>query len=136
MVQLSPEISYEVLEHLREGLGDYTSVEAVALDENYAEFSYRSEEIILPTLYIVDRIILQPVFSCLASYIYDRLKRRGCPKAEGRVKCDVHLYRSGEETRLSLLNYDGPADTFERVISQALQDSESLQEDGESENHD
>ncbi len=130
-----PEISHEVLEHLKDGLRDHTRVEAAASDEDYAEFSYRSEDIILPTLCVVDRFLLPIVLSCLASFIYDRLKRRGCPEAEGRVKCDVHFFKSRDETRLSLIRYDGPADTFERAISQALQDSESLLEDEGSGNH-
>ena len=131
-----PEISHEVLVHLREGLGDYTIVEAAAAEEDYTEFSYRSEEIFLPVLCVVDRLILPVVISCLASFINDRFRRRGCSAAEGRVKCDVHFFRSRDETRLSLLNYDGPADTFERALSQALQDSESLFEDEECDIHD
>lgn len=131
-----PEISYEVLVHLREGLGDYTRVEAAAAEKDYTEFSYRSEDIILPALCVVDKFILPVVLSCLASFINDRLRRRGCSAAEGRVKCDVHFSKSRDETRLSLLNYDGPADTFERAISQALQDSESLIEDEGCDIHD
>ena len=128
-----PETTFEVMERLRESLGDHndSTVEAAAHDEPYAELAYRSELIILPTLCIVDKILLPIVVSCLASLINDFLKSRGGPKTEDRVTCDIHFIRENNETRLSVLNYDGPADTFERAISQCLADSGPFSDENE-----
>ena len=126
-----PETTFHVMEHLRESLGDSAIVEAAVRDKDYAEFAYRSEDLILPTLYVVDRILLPVVVSCLASFINERLKSRGRPKDESRVEGSFHYFKGKDETRLSLLNYDGPADTFERVLSQYMHDSDSLQNEEE-----
>lgn len=119
-----PTTTYDVFRHLREGLGGLVTVDAAIRDEDYEEFEFFSEDIILPILYIADPELLLVIVRLLAAYLKDRLKGRGGPKAEDRVQSELH-YRNQNGTELSL-KYDGPADTFEEAISRCLRESGSF----------
>lgn len=115
-----PNSTKDVYHLLREALGDRATVEALVCDDDYAEFAYHSEQLILPNLYIVDNVVLPLVISLLASYLFDLLKTRGDQNDDHKVKSEIHFVdRNG--TQLSF-KYDGPAVTYEQVMMQTFQD--------------
>ena len=128
-----PETTLWVLDYLREGLGDTLTVDAIARDEDYAEFAYRSEDIFLPHVFIANEVLVPLVVTLLGSFLNGLVKRGGKQRTESHVKSKIY-YKDRSGKMLSI-EYDGPADTYERMISQALSDSSSLPEDQESDNN-
>ena len=128
-----PETTLWILDYLRERLGDTATVDAVAKDEDYAEFAYRSEDIFLPHVFVASEVLVPLVVSLLGSFVYDLVNRRRDQRIQSHVNSEIY-YKDGAGKILSI-KYDGPADTYERTISRALPDSSSLLEDGESDNH-
>ena len=114
-----PDTTREVLYSLREGLGSSSIVEAAVRDEDYVEYQFNSEHVILPVLFV--EFVLAPlVISLLASYVHDRLKKGRGRAADDRVTSEIHV-RVANGKQFSL-TYEGPADTYERVVSQAFRD--------------
>ena len=114
-----PDTTREVFSHLQEGLGDSSIVDAAVRDEDYLEYQFNSEHVILPVLFV--EIALVPfVISLLASYVHDRLKRGRGRAADDSVASEVH-FRDKNGKQFSL-TYEGPVDTYERVVSQAFRD--------------
>ena len=128
-----PETTLWVLDYLRERLGDTATVDAIAKDEDYAEFAYRSEDIFLPHVFVASEVLVPLVVSLLGSFLYDLVNRRRDQRTQSHVNSEIY-YKDGSGKILSI-KYDGPADTYERTISQALPDPSSLLEDEESDNH-
>jgi len=128
-----PETTLWVLDHLREGLGDTATVDAIAKDEDYAEFAYRSDDIFLPHVFIANEVLVPLVINLLSSFLNGLVKRGGRQRTKSHVKSKIY-YKDGEGKMLSI-EYDGPAETYERMIIQALPESSSMPKDEESENN-
>ena len=128
-----PETTLWVLDYLREKLGDTATVDAVAKDEDYAEFAYRSEDIFLPHVFVANEVLVPLVVSLLSSFLHDLVNRRRDQRPQCHVNSEIY-YQDGSGKILSI-KYDGPADTYERTISQALPASSSFLEDEEADNH-
>ena len=112
-----PQSTRDVFFILREKLGDRASVEAAVREEDYVEFAFRSDEIILPIVYLASHVLIPLAISILGSFLYDRLKDRR--RIEGaKVKSEVH-FKTRDGSQL-FLKYEGPVDTFERVTMQHL----------------
>lgn len=115
-----PISTHGVFQRLRRELGDGATVEAAVSEEDWAEFEYRSEtDIILPALYVAEKVLLPLVIGILASFIHDHLKGRKGQPSDYKVKSKFHFKRTPHDVVLDA-EYDGPADTFERVTKEQL----------------
>ena len=81
----------EILRHLRTGFADKASVEVTVRDEDYKEFDYRSDSLILPILYISSHILVPLAVSLLGAYIYDKFTSRRGSNASTIVKSEIHF---------------------------------------------
>lgn len=115
-----PNTTPEVIRFLKENLDDQVIVDAAILDEDYIEVAYHSETVILPVIFLAETGLLPLVVKLLGSYIHDRLKKRRVPSSEATVKSKIH--HVGPNGRKFLLEYEGPAGTFERVALQKIND--------------
>ena len=116
-----PTSTREVFGRLSRELDGQAIVNATVKDEDYFEFEYRSEDILLPIIFVANSVLLPLVITVLGSFLYDCLKRPNGEKAEGTVKSELHFV-TGDEEQLHF-KYEGPADTFERIALQKLQDT-------------
>ena len=114
-----PERTRDVFYFMRESLGDRALVEAAVREKDYVEFAFRSDEIILPILYVASSVPMPLAINVLSSYLYDLLRGRR-RKEEARVKSEIH-FKSRDGSQLSL-KYDGPVNAFEKVTLQYLSD--------------
>ena len=113
-----PTTTPEVLRVLSENLDDEVAVDAAILDEEYIEFEYRSEMVILPVVFVANAVLLPLVVNILGSYIVDRLKSRRVPASDATVKSQMHYV--GPNGGKFFLQYEGPAETFERVVLEKI----------------
>ena len=104
----------EILRHLRTGFAEKASVEVAVRDEDYKEFDYRSDSLmILPVLYISSHILVPLAVSLLGAYIYDKFKNRRGANASVIVKSEIHFIDpSGAQVNFK---YEGAASTYEKV---------------------
>ena len=126
---LFPDTTRDVLQCLQEGLGDIVVVDAAVRDEDYKPLALYSEELIIPALYIAHRVLLPLVINLLGAFIYEHLKATGGPKPQDNAKCEIHYHDANG--KLLNLNYDGPANTLERVVQETLGGSEPPENDDE-----
>ncbi|MYC08245.1 MAG: hypothetical protein F4X57_13925 [Chloroflexi bacterium] len=108
-----PASTREIFRILSEELKGRAVVNSPIKDEDYVEFEYRSEDILLPVLFIGKLILLPLVISVLGTFLHDRLKKPNIEKSDNTVKSEIHFVHSNG-TQLHF-KYDGPADTFERT---------------------
>ena len=109
-----PDTTHEIFQRLRHALGEGAIVEAAVREEDYAEIVHLSEtEIILPTIYVAEKVLLPLAIGLLASFVYDYLRSRRSQRSGGNVKSGLH-FKDRNGTCLSH-DYDGPADIYERV---------------------
>ena len=113
----------EVFRYLSDNMDNYAIVEAAILDEDYIEFEHRSETLILPVIFIAKDVLLPLVVNLLGSFIHELLKTRRVQESEPTVKSKVHYERA--DGGKFLLEYEGPADTFEKVVLQEIKDLDS-----------
>ena len=118
-----PNLTPQVFRFLREKLQHYGIVEAAILDEDYVEFEYRSEEIILPAIFIAKAILIPMVINLLSSLVYDRFKTRRGDESQPNVSCRLHW--TGPNGKIFFIDYNGPASTFEQVVLQGINDVDS-----------
>ena len=123
-----PSGTTEVFSFLSENLNDQFTLEAAVLDEDYMEFEYRSETIILPEISIAHAVLLPLVVNLLGTFITKLIQDRRSSKSESKVKCQLHFEGASGE-KLSL-DYEGPADTFERIVLQEINSQESPPNEG------
>ena len=117
-----------VFDLLNTELGDRAIVNAAVRDEDYVEFDYHSEDIILPILFVAQGVLLPLVIEVLASFLYDCLKRDGGGESEDTVKSEIHV-KAKDGTQL-MYKYEGPAGTFERTASQHFRDLGLIRDEG------
>ena len=115
-----PIATREFFRALQAGLPDNVVVEAAVSDDDYREFEYRSIDVILPDLFITAQILLPLVLSTVGSWIATRLTNRNGSGSAHKVKQEIHVKLS-EEKQIHL-KYEGPADTYEKTITQQLQE--------------
>ena len=114
-----PETTRQIFDMLSTELGERATVNAVVKDDDYIEFALRSEDVILPIIFIAKEILLQVVVDLLIRFLYDRLSRGGSQKVEGTVKCELHFEKNGIQLSYK---YDGPADKFEQETLQHIRE--------------
>ena len=118
-----PGTTQDILHRLRDGLAGTAIVDAAIRDEEYAEYRFRSDTILLPALFVATTLLLPTVINILSSYIYDHLANRGKQREDSDVESEIHF--TDEKRGMQLcFKYKGPADAFERVALQSLRDSE------------
>lgn len=109
-----PESTPVVLQHLRSRLPSETTVEAAVDDDEYAEYAYRSADLILPALVIQgQQVVSGVVISILTDFIrshFDRWPRSGTTY----VRAEIHT--QAPDGRGFDIRYHGPPETFERVM--------------------
>ena len=119
-----PSTTQDIFHALRDGLADTAIVDAAIRDEDYAEYRFRSDTILLPMLFIATKVLLPTVINILSNYIYDHLRNLGKQREDSVVEAEIH---SIDEKRglQTCFKYKGPADVFERIASKTLLDNES-----------
>lgn len=127
-----PETTLSVLDFLREELEDTVIVDAIAEDDDYAEFAYRSQDIVLPHVFIANEVLLPVVVGFLVSFLNGLVKRRSNNESHRNVSSKIS-YRDGSGKIIDI-EYHGPAETFERALSEVLSDTKSPPEDKEYDN--
>ena len=116
-----PETTLEVFQLLQQGLNGQSTVEVAITDEDYREFQYRSESIILPVVFVLKEMVSSLAISIMASYVRDRIKVN---RYSDDVKVDSELHVRRENGTQIHLTYEGPAATYERVMLQLLNDGQ------------
>ena len=119
-----PSATQDIFHRLRDGLADTAIVDAAIRDEEYVEYRYRSDAILLPALFIATTILLPGVVNIVSNYIYDHLRNRGKKAEDSHVECEIHFINEKSGIQ-SCFKYKGPADTFERVVLKSIGDDES-----------
>lgn len=112
-----PATTRDVYDYLRSSLKSQTSVEAAVRDEDYREYEFHSDQIIVPILWVSENLLLPLVVNLIATYVYNKLSNQGDLRGK-RVKAEF-LYKNPNGKQVSL-KYDGPVETFERVTLQSL----------------
>ena len=102
--------------HLRVGFAEKGTVEAAVRDEDFKEFEYRFDVLIIPVIYISSYVLVPLVVNLLGGYIYDKFKNR----ASGTVKSEIH-YTDPSGAQVSF-KYEGSADTYEKVSTEHLRE--------------
>lgn len=103
----------EIFRLLRAGFDDKASVEVAIRDEDYKEFDYRFDSLILPVLYISKHFLVPLAVSLLGAFIYNKFKNRRRSTASTIVKSEIHFIDSaGAQVNIK---YEGPADTYEKT---------------------
>ena len=100
-------------------------VEATIRDEDYCEFAYYSDDIIIPIMFIAKEALLPIAVDVIATLIRDKFNNRSDPQ----LKSEIH-YRNRDGSQWEL-KYDGPASAFERVVSNLLAQRDSPPEKNE-----
>lgn len=119
-----PSATQEIFHRLRDGLKETAVVDAAIRDEDYVEYRYRSDAILIPALFVGTVVLLPMVVNILSSYIYDHLRNRGKKGDDAHVECDIHFVNE-EKGIQSCFRYKGPATTFEKVALKSLGDDQS-----------
>jgi hypothetical protein len=101
----------ELLVHLRDVFG--SDVDIATTDEEYAEVSLHEDLLILPT------ILTSLALSVAGNAIWDWIKLRlGKRLSKARVK-GKFVSLGAQDTRLRVLEYDGPAEQFLDALTKA-----------------
>ena len=125
-----PQSTPDVFRYLREHLPEGRTVEAAIDDEDYAEYSFRSVDIILPILLVTDLTTIDVVTALLIDYVKRVLARHR--QEGGYVRSNVHVIVSSDGSVVLHHAYEGPADTFERSmadLSRLIEDRQGTAED-------
>ena len=113
-----PSSTREVLQRLTTGLSGEALVEIAVRENEYREFQYRSDSIIIPTLFIAKEILLPMVVNILGSFISDKLRNWGNSRESTTVKSEVHIAKeNGEQIHCK---YEGTGSTFVEVTREFL----------------
>ena len=119
-----PSTTQDIFHGLRDGLADTAIVDAAIRDEDYTEYRFRTDTILLPVLFIATQVLLPIVINILSNYIDGHLRNRGKQKEDSDVESEIHFIDEKRGIQLCL-KYKGPADAFERVALKSLRDNES-----------
>ena len=112
-----PRSTREIFRYLRAGFGEEMLVEIAVSDEDYKEFEYRSDTLIVPILYIASAVLVPLAVTLLGAYIYDKFKNRN---GSGTVKSEIHYTDpSGAQMHFK---YDGPSSTYEKKSAAHLRE--------------
>ena len=116
----------EIFGLLKGGLGNRWRVEAAVRDEEYKEFDYRSDALILPVIFVTSSILIPLVINLVGNYLYDKLKLREGSGVSATVKSEIHFVDpSGAQVTYK---YDGPASTYEKLSEDHLREIGNWQE--------
>lgn len=119
-----PDSTREIFRYFQTQLNDTLAVEAVVADDNYTEFAFLFETIMLPLLYVASVTVLPLAINLLGSFIYDKLKTRGVSNSADIVESEIAFPDSNGNVRS--LKYRGPAATFEKVVSDFVKQTDEL----------
>ena len=122
-VEAFPDTTREIYQLLKAKLDEPFAVEAAVRDEDYKEFEYRSEIIILPAIFVATNVLLPIVVGVLSAYIYDRLRNSG----DGTVESELHF--KDNNGKAILLKYKGPAASYEGLVTQLIRDQELVSDE-------
>ena len=106
----------ELFGHLKAGFAEDATVEVAIRDEDFREFEYRSDTLILPVIYISSCILMPLAVNLLGAFIFDRFRNR----STGTVKSEIH-FKDPSGAQLSF-KYEGPACAYERVSADHLRE--------------
>lgn len=112
-----PEDTVDVFRLLKARLPHDVSTDIAVDDADYMSFAFKSEEIILPTVFVVKELLIPTVTAILAEYIRHRLPHRNRKEHDATVECEIRSRSSSSEYSLK---YRGPASTFETTLSEQV----------------
>lgn len=108
-----PEGTRELFYYLRESLHRDAAVDVAASDDDYAEISLRSADILLPILYVAGNVLLPIVINLLSSYISKLVWGE-----DDTVRSKIHFTARNGAT--FTMEYNGPSATFESTLKEML----------------
>ena len=106
----------ELFRHLKAGFAEEATVEVAVRDEDFKEFDYRSDSLMLPVIYISSHILVPLVVNLLGAFIYNRFKNR----SSGTVKSEIH-FTDPSGAQLSF-KYEGSASAYKKVSADHLRE--------------
>ena len=115
-----PETTKSIFEILKSGLAGKAHVEAAVREEEYTEFAYRSECIILPVLYFASHVIVPLAINLIASHIYDKFKNKSSSSSNNQVKSEIH-FTTPKGAKVNF-KYEGPTSSYEKVTTEHLRE--------------
>ena len=113
-----PSSTRELFRLLRKGFATKATVEVAVRDEDFREFDYRSDCLILPILYISSQFWVPLAINILGAYVYDKFKNRLGSNASRTVKSEIH-FTEPSGTQITF-KYEGSASTYEKVSADHL----------------
>ena len=108
-----PESTPGVLEYLHERLPEGVTAEAAVDDEDYAEYAFRSTDIVLPIIWVAQPILTSVVAGVLVDYVRSVVSRS--PSEDSHVRSSLYVAISCDTSMTLHHSYDGPADAYERA---------------------
>lgn len=115
-----PLLTREIYRYLKAGLVEKGTVEVAVRDEDFKEFEYRSDTLILPIIFVSFHIMVPLVVDLLGAYVYDKFKNRLGSDASGTVKSEIH-FTDPSGTQVSF-KYEGSASMYEKVSADHLRE--------------
>ena len=107
---------------------DELAVEAVADEDNYGEYDYKSIDVFLPIIFAAEPLASAIVVKLLDDWIKGIMNRKQRPE-DYRVISEIYTTSSDGST--VSMKYKGPADAFEKTVTSMLQTIHGRDSSGE-----
>jgi hypothetical protein len=114
----------ELISHLAKVAGDQFRVEVASADAEYRELALHADIWYLPVLLLADATLGPIVVNMVSSFLYDNI-RKLLPGRKAEVRSELLIDRAAGTLSLK---YDGPAETYETVMIDALRRNGMSQE--------
>ena len=103
----------ELFRRLSESFSGKWTAEVAAREVDYFEFDFRSDSIIIPTLYIGSQIALPIVLNVISSFIHDKIGYWRNANSSGTAEGELYVEKP-DGTKV-WCRYKGPASTLEQI---------------------
>ncbi len=121
-----PNTTSQVFQSLKTGLEGHAVVDVAIRDEDYVNFEFLSDDVILPVVFVAKEVFLPLIVNLIASYLHPRIANRE-RQSDARVKSEIHV-DTDKGVRYHI-KYEGPVESFERIALKALEDAKSYPKD-------
>lgn len=112
-----PEDTVDLFRFLSTHLPQNVSTDIAVDDADYVSFAFKSEEIILPVIFVAIDLLVPTVVAILADYIRYRLPWHSHKDHDATVEFEIRCRSADSEYSLK---YRGPASTFESTLSEQV----------------
>ena len=123
-----PICTVEMCDYLSDALGDEGRVVVASTEESYREADFRSEDLFLPVLYVIDPVIVELAVRTVVGFVFDYFSLPQRSLSESTVRSELHV--TSTNGTILYHKYDGPASTFESIIPMVLRKSDDADDSG------